>query len=768
MAGELYAHGPYTARVRGAEASGRSGTEAIGLATLAALPVLTFMILLGATGLSERSPAFAIISVALSIPFIAVSVARGPASADRTDKLVLVALLLFIAACLLSSIPRLSFEPALAALAYAAALFVGRGLFTSPTRRSAFMWTLIALSVVITAMTASRWAAYLLEWMSVASFRVLPPLNMELPAFPWGHRHDLALLITMLYPAWWLGQLSPIRRVLAVAMGLVVAVLVIVDGSRTLWVAIIAASVALGVMIGAKRGNTPPRLTRRTAMILLAVAIALIGVAAISGAASAVLQRVTNFESVGFRTAMWSSLVESWLAHPAAGSGPGTFPWVLQGTGYFDTTSFAPRHPDSAPIQALAEAGLLGIVAMALVIVAVAPSLIRHGQQAALWAVIAFGVASVASNPTDFGFMVLIATAWAAYGLPRPLTDGRPPSPPWLVGSRLGALGVIGAAWLLTWLGAVAYGEARGAVGAGDYGRATRALERAAALDPGMPLYARELGTLRYVTGDGRMAADQLRTAVELNPHDDVAWRTLATVEGGGDRAAAAINRAVDAQRSDPSNLLLYADAALEQGRTPEARTVLAEVVQAWPTVVFASEWDHLIADAPFGTNEVVADAARRWIEGLPAPEMVEDHGLWLLSMSGMSEHTDRAVAESGYTRRMANAMIALMSCEPATAILRNATASDLQTIMYWQLRLRDASVRSTPDPAAEWMVEYFPRLRLAVDPLNPLQDTSVRGFIPDLWGYRRIGIPWPETDNPLPSPSAGLTSWLRATDCAH
>ena len=88
------------------------------------------------------------------------------------------------------------------ALVYAALLFVGRDLLVRPAARSALVWVLIGLSAALTLLTAVRWAAFLGEWIALAGWRTLPPLNMELPSIPWGHRHDLTLVLVMLYPAW--------------------------------------------------------------------------------------------------------------------------------------------------------------------------------------------------------------------------------------------------------------------------------------------------------------------------------------------------------------------------------------------------------------------------------------------------------------------------------------------------------------------------------------------------------------------------------------
>ena len=396
----------------------RDTPRAIGLGGIAAIGAFTYMVLLGGTRVSEVDPVLSAISGLVAAPIIGLYIWRIEL-ADRIDRLVLAATILFVGSCAFSLLPRQSLEPALAAIAYGAALFVARGVLARPAAARALVWALVGLSAGMTLLTAARWGVYLVEWMSLAGWRTVPALNMELPSVPWGHRHDLALLLVMLYPAWWVGRPSRARRVAALIVGAVVAALVVIDGSRTLWFAIVVAAAASAAV--ALRGRPGVRFPKGRWVGLAAVlTVGIAGVALLAtGVGGSVLGRLTNFESVGWRTAMWEALIDWWLAHPLAGGGPGSFPWLLQGTGYFDTSSFAPRHPDSAPIQLLAEGGLLGIAAMVVLLVAIAPPLVRSRAAAPAFALVAFATASLASNPTDFAFMVMVAIAWVAYALPR-------------------------------------------------------------------------------------------------------------------------------------------------------------------------------------------------------------------------------------------------------------------------------------------------------------------------------------------------------------
>lgn len=734
---------------------------------------LMYMVLLGATYIGELSPEVALLNAAVAAPVLVIYLTRAPRLADGFDKLTLVAVLLFIGSCMLSTLPRMSFEPALAAVTFAAALFVARGVFRWDPNRIALGWTLILLSAVLTALTALRWGEYLTEWLALTGWQSAPPLNMELPAFPWSHRHDLALLVTMLYPAWWIGRPSAIRKAAAVVVGLLVLFVVVVDGSRTLWLAIVLGGMASLVLAAVRRAPALARMgDRRIWILVLAASVTLAGLFVVSGVAGALIERLTNFESVGWRTAMWGALVDSWLAHPAAGSGPGTFPWLLQQTPYFDSSSFAPRHPDSAPIQALAESGLIGIAAIAILVGAVSRGLIQRNQRAATFALTTFAVASIASNPTDFAFMVIAAIAWVAYALPREQSamaapEEKRPSSPGFAFARLGLLSVVGLAWFATCFAAISYADARRAVGRDELSRAGDALERATALDPGMALYRRQLGTLHYALGDLDRAAGELRAAAMLNPSDDLAWRVLAlvaSVEGDVERRRAALGEAIRLQRSDPSNLVLSARWGLASDETDAAFETLAEVVQAWPSIVYSPAWDGLISTAPFDTATVVQRAYDRWNDGVAKPEMVEDQGLWLEAMTGIRTPSQMAIEEAGTTRELAEVMSALMACRLTDpSFMQNVQAPNR---LYWQLRSRDGALRQTGDRVPQDVLELTTRRTMTLDDMNPTNGNGVRGMSGDQWGYRRPPIDWPAIDPLLPSPRAGETIWLTARDC--
>ena len=323
------------------------------IAGVAALAAFAYFVVVGGTPVGEILPAFRVVNSLLGGVLIAYYLLRAPRDGDRFDAWLAVAVGLFAIAGVLSAYPRQSFDAVVGALGYAAAAFVARRLLARREMRRLFVSTLIVLSGAITLTTAMRWLPVIQTWWSVTGTTV-PALDLDFPSMPWGHWHNLALLVGLLYPAWWARKPSPFRRVFALVIGLVTFLVVAVDGSRNLWIAFIVATVSVVAPPLIRRVS----FTRRGSISASAVIAATFAVSIPTGILAAVLERLTNLSNVGFRLAMWEPLTGAWLSHPLAGFGPGSFPWLLQRTAYFDSNSYAPRHPDSAIFQLLPEAGL--------------------------------------------------------------------------------------------------------------------------------------------------------------------------------------------------------------------------------------------------------------------------------------------------------------------------------------------------------------------------------------------------------------------------
>jgi O-antigen ligase/tetratricopeptide (TPR) repeat protein len=731
------------------------------LAQRALLAAGIYLVLIGGTTIGETDPALRFVNGLIGGALILAYLFRGPALMDRVDRGVLAALLFFLAATTLSSFPRQSFDAALTALAYTAAFFVARGLFADERMRSVYVTVVIASSVILTLLFAQLWLGPIFEWWARVDFRVVPPLSFELAGFPWGHRHDVTTLIVMLYPAWWIGRPSPLRRVARIVIGILVALIVLVDGSRTVWLAI-AMATAVPLLTWIAR--------HRWSLWGAALAVAGIGVTAaaltFTGVGSSLVERGLNAATLDWRTAMWGPLLDQWTTQPVAGAGPGSFPWILQLTGYFDTNSWAPRHPDSVIVQTLAEGGLLGLAAVGVLAATVAPVIIRGRTAAAQWSLTLFAVSAIGATPTDFGFLLVVALAWTAYAAPRASATIRTETPRRRGLSMVSAamFAVVAVVYGMTTVASFAYAEARAAVEESRLADAHGPLALARAMDPSLALYPRQEGATYILEGAPDRAAASLERAVRLNPADDLAWRTLALAKDAlGDVRGrdAALNVAVSLQRSDATNLMLRAYWWGQAGRQEQAADALAEVTQAWPTIAYAPGWS-VLADTAGGSSTVVAEAAARWLSHAPMPERPFDQGLWLTALADQTDLRDRAISESPWGEPLSLAALAAMVCDPGTDdMLERMPADARQSTLFWALSIHSAALSGSSYGDAARMLELMdgriipPALMVT---LNPLDENGLsRG---DRWGYRRPSIVWPAADIELPASPVGELRW--------
>lgn len=745
------------------------------LGAVAVFGGVTYTVMLGGTVIGELVPTVAAVNALLAGPVVIRYLMQAPARSDRIDKWVIAALLIFLVSAVGSQFHRQSFDAAMSATIFAAVLFVGRGTLARAAPRKAFVAALIFLSAVLTVWTLIRWTEPILAWMSLTGWRTAPPLDLAVSSTPWGHRHDLALLIVMLYPAWWVGNPSMVRRVAAVAIGAMTAAILMIDGSRALWLSV---AMALVATITAHRSPIPRPWTPRHTVIAVALLLGTIGSLLLIG--GSLVERILTLDTLGARADMWVAIVDWWAAHPLTGGGPGSFPWILQGTSYFDTASWAPRHPDSAPFQLMAEGGLIGLIAVAVLSYAIAPSLFKAGIRPAMFALATFVVACVGANPTDFAFLVILAAAWVSFALPRPdevASRERPSSTEtrrvrWAQWATIALSASIGLAWASTQVAALQYNSARRLVAEGYLAAAANALLTAEHLDPGMALYVRDRGALESIRGNHGESVQHLRRATELNPNDDLAWRMLAVAARGAtdhDVAATALEQATALQRSDPTNLLLAASWAAADRHPEDGASALAEIVQAWPTIVFSPRWSTLIAPGRFDDAAIKAEAYTRWRSGRPQPDRLTSQGIWLSALSA-TPVSRTAVEQSGYSDLMVDALTSLLQCKPADGLLETAGPEDLRTDLYWRLRMRSASLSGEAEPRTEQILALTSRGLDIQAPggLNPFGENAVSGTSGDIWGYRRIPIEWPVGASELPSPAGGLGHWLRADECRH
>jgi O-antigen ligase len=729
----------------------------------AAIPalLLTYAVMIGGTSIGELDPAARVVNMVCALGLVAGWALVLRDGSDRLDLAVTAALLLFLIACLASKLPRQSFVAPLGVGGYAAAFGVGRRVLADAAARRLTLTAMAVLSLLLSLMTAARWLPEVAAWMAVAPGQI-PPLDLSFSAAPWGHRHDLTLLLVMLLPAWLMIPRNGAVAACAAIATVLTGVVVIVDGSRTLWIAIAISSVVV------LAHQVSPRLLalskQRFWVVVAGVAILLV-----ASLAAGVSDRVLNLRTLAARGELWTSAIDAWWSRPLTGEGPRSFPWLLQTTGYFDTNSWAPRHPDSALIQLLAAVGIVGALAVAILVLSIGARIWQSRQ--ASWALVAFLITGVGANPTDFGFLVAAAIAWSALATPYGRLDqaerqmqARPrgPMPTWAL---VLALVPIAAGMAFALAAETSYQSAGRAIARGDLPTAEDQLRTATAIDSRMALYHRALGLVRWARYGPTGGLDELRTAVAINPSDDYAFRMLAVAEwsvGDRDAANAAIHSAVRLQRSDTNNMLLAAQFAAADARDDDALNLVAETVQANPTLALAPGWKTYLESTGLSGKDVIDLAARRWEQGLPSPQPVTVQGLWLTAMAGRSDLTERAERQAPLAPGLAHSAALALGCEDDAAAAALAAAPAPRDVYYWIVRIRLVAERGKEDEDALSVLKIMTgNDRPAASEVDALDENTAPGFGIDQWGYRRLpidigGLAWK-----VPSPGAGLTVWL-------
>jgi O-antigen ligase len=732
-------------------------------ATVAPALALVYFVLLGGTPIGEELGWLRVVNSVLAAVVLVIYLREAPRRADAIDRRILMAVVLFAVASVVSTFPRQSLDAILSVAAYAALLFVAREALTDPVTKSVLVFAMRLLAAGVTAVAAYRIVPPALEWWQLTGGD-LPPLGLPMIARPWGHAYDMTLLAVMLYPSWLIGARSRIQATGAVGVGVALSVVVLLVGGRALWLAIVGASVGIIALMAI----STRRRHRSSGELLMIGGILVVAAGALVLFGGSILERLATVATVGQRIEMWTATIAAWLERPLTGYGPGSFPWVLQATEYFDSNSLHPRHPDNALFQLLPEAGLLGIAAAGVVLWAVVPGIVRSRAWSSLWATGIFLLAGIGSNPTDFSYLIVVAIIWVAIALPRAASQSAQASVrSGLAALRWGAAALVAVAVGLTLVAGLAYDTAVSRIHSGDVAAGREGLSTAAALDPGMALYVRHRGAAALTLGDRQAAIQDLRRATHLNPTDDVAWRLLALAHrehGDGEAGYRALDQAIDLQRSDPSNLALLAQWQATDGAIDAARQTVAEAVLAWPTLVVAPGWTDMVSGF-IEPAAAVDSAIARWERGGSSPEPQRRQLLWLTAVAGRSDLLASASDLSDDSEALDRTAYAVYSCEAdAAERLASLTGQDLWSGTYWALRIEQAAQIGDSDPIATRLFEIVTAVQPTAPPeetrLNPMRENNARGSV-DSWGYDRIVIRWNDPPVELPSAEAGEQRWM-------
>ena len=676
-------------------------------------------------------------------------VVRAPRDHDHVDILVLAGLLLFLVTCITSSIPRLSFEAATTALAYAGAFFVVRGAVTDSRGRDLAVVVLGGLGSLLGVMFLINWGAVWIEWISIVG--AVPPLDSALPSAPYAGIH-VAILAGLLLPATVLLARRPwLWPVGMVGTASLLAVMVM-SGSRSAWLGLLLGGIALAVM-GA--GRMVVRLRKPVLAAGGVVAVAGLGVLGPQLAA-----RIATGSTVELRLAMWGESIERWLQAPVFGYGPGTFAAQFNFTDYYNRFEPWHTHPHNTVVQILVESGLVGLLGAGLVLTAFVVGVRRHGkiEWAPMAAVVFMAGVGLTENPIISAYLVAPLIVWAAMAAPRSSRN------PVLVRGwslrlvNLALAAVVGLAVTSTLVASWAHDRAAISSGGEDDDKVTSSLRQAIAFDPAMPLYRRELGTWLMASGDLAEATEQVRRALALNPADAATLRTWALLRlAAGDEAQALATASEAHRRADlhPENALTLAYVAAAAGDEPAELGALVRAVRRYPWLLAAPEWDGLFPDVD---KEALLGAARdSWSDEAEFSHRNLQARVWLEAIAGEPADAGSGVAVVAET--------ALLQCQPDVAVtalgeLTGRQAADSEALQARLMLGRAFGGAVDETELLTLLGTHNPALlREASDGVAGVPAAGDHNA--DVATYARIPIR-PPIGPVLPTPSSGLSAWLR------
>ncbi|HET7677518.1 MAG TPA: O-antigen ligase family protein [Candidatus Limnocylindrales bacterium] len=472
-----------------------------------------------------------------------------------------------------------------------------------------------------------------LQWVTLmsASGRLLaPPPRPGGGALWFGAPQLAALFFAILAPvAYGFAPPSSRReRSLATLVAALVAVAIIVSAARSVWIGCAAGLITFLVLEGGSvRARVSVARLGRTGQRKLLVALAgLVGIPSLL--LLPILIGRASLQGLELRVPLWETAVAAFVADPLTGIGPGN--WGLWNDRHLaaGVPNLHLPHAHDMYLEALAEYGLLGVLA-AVPLAARVASMINSGRRSSdpmvrRWATVAATAVAIylGSQLTENSsnvplalicLMVPVAVLDASLSARRtdaaPMPAGfglrmAPGRRSWLALGMLAILvfGLRLRSDVIEWR----IGQASGASARGDWGQAAVELGEAAWLDPALPIVQWSIALANARNGDPADALRRLEQVVTVDQHNQVlvdqAWLQIAD---GRDRQA-----------------ILTARAALERTGLPDVRWQLADGVVAFNVGVIAERAGErslateayaraLVVDPSFAADDYWLDPAR-------------------------------------------------------------------------------------------------------------------------------------------------------------
>ena len=377
-----------------------------------------------------------------------------------------------------------------------------------------------------------------LDWV-IAGAPGLPPLRLPGEGTAFG---SVAVPPFVIWPAWVLAGLieSPgWRRTVRIGLVAVGIPLTILSGSRSAWLAIGVTCVVGGVpWAWGRRHHLRLRGASAGRTLLLAAG----GLAALALLTALVVPRLTAVTSLLYRLTLWRDTLAAWQSDPLLGIGPGFMSYARQAAAADFTFPIRQPHSHNLPLGVLGDAGLIGLGAALVLVVATAwvagPWRARSGSgRGAALVLIGIGVGGLFDDLTFLPNFNLLAITLLAVAL----TDAgvvRWIAAPSLRATRggLAAAGasVIGivllAAMVTADAGAVAYRQGEDAARDQRWASATERLARSGAIDPWHPATPKALAITAAADGQLEVARRAAEAAVARNPGDGPSWTNLVLI----------------------------------------------------------------------------------------------------------------------------------------------------------------------------------------------------------------------------------------------
>jgi O-antigen ligase len=513
-----------------------------------------------------------------------------------------------------SRVPRVSVEYLAYSIVLAACYLLLVRLFASPF----FRVRLVGLATLLFAVTSLAFVvlvvAHWVRWWSVLGKLAVPPLRPEFEGLTYGNPSAVLTVVALLAvpTAAALGSSSRRGSIALATIGVVIAIVALLSGSRAGWLALALAGgsgTALWLAHPSHRQSVTATLavlksTSRGRVAMVSVACLMLVSAVVL--APAIARRASE-GGEDLRATYAVIALRLFAQSPLVGTGPGT--WVIQRiheTRPPEIDYYIP-HAHDVPVQTMAELGVIGLAAGALLLISlgrlVAQAVLIDDPTRRRWGwltglgLLYFGIHQLLDFYANMPAVLFVAAIPVAY------LDGTRRSSP--AGSRIAAaltraqavaLGALVASIsFLTWqeIPAMTAASAVADANAGSWEIAAPAARAAAAEDPMISPYQMTAGLMADRVGDHPSAAMYFERVAQMDDLPE-AWLNLAAEQaamGNVTGATASLRAALRVGSKRVAVAMPAGDLALRIGETRLAFDAFSAAISQAPSLAADPWW---------------------------------------------------------------------------------------------------------------------------------------------------------------------------------